>query len=94
MSDDVTTTTRTKPRRRLLRFSLRTFLLFMLVCGVALIPLVWKLEKAKKQREAVAWVLEMGGNVTYAIDDPVADVEPRGTEWLRYWLVVCHCRVY
>ena len=50
-----------KPRRWLPRFSLRTLLLFMLVCGIALIPLAWKLEQARKQREIVAWVHEMGG---------------------------------
>ncbi len=84
-------TPKTKPRPRFLRFSLRTLMLFMLVCGIALIPLAWKLEGARKQREAVAWVHEMGGTVYYdfKIDEdgfvePID--EPRGPKWIRKWL--------
>ena len=51
-----------KPRRRYLQFSLRTLLLLMLVlCGL----LAWQIDRVKKQRAAVAWVLEMGGSVLY-----------------------------
>ena len=84
--DVVTTTTPTKAERRLLRFSLRTMLIFMLVVCVAV---GWKFERVRKQREVVAWVREMGGNVSYAIDDNgSADfkAEPSGPEWLRQWL--------
>ena len=56
----------------------------MRVCGGALVPLVWKLEKARKQREAVAWVREMGGTVEYAIGndffDDVTGVELHGIQ--------------
>ena len=45
---DVTTTT---PKRRFLRFSLRTLLIFMLVVCVAV---GWKLERVRQQREAAA----------------------------------------
>ena len=81
----MTTATHTKPKRRFLRFSVRTLLLLMLVFGVVL---GWKVERARKQREAVAWVLEMGGTVfyNYQLDDDqsyVPDAKPRGPEWLR-----------
>ena len=68
--DDVTTTT--KPKRRWLRFSLRTLLIFMLVVCVAV---GWKFERVRKQRVAVAWVQEMGGTVYY---------EPHGPGWPRW----------
>ena len=84
--DDVTTTT--KPKRRFLRFSLRTLLLFMLVVCVAV---GWKFERVRKQREAVAWVHEMGGTVYYDFEfgggfSVELAAEPRGPEWLRKWL--------
>ena len=41
---------------------------------VVCVAVGWKYERVRKQREAVAWVHEMGGTVTY---------EPRGPEWLR-----------
>ena len=56
----------------------------MLVCGIALIPLAWRLEQARKQQEAVAWVHEMDGTVSYAGDD--GSVELNGPQWLRKWL--------
>jgi len=80
------TTTTTKPKRRFLRFSLRTLLIFMLVVCVAVGTLGVKLERARKQREAVAWVREMGGTVYYAMNDGGITAEPRGHVWLRTWL--------
>ena len=65
--------TTSKPKRRLLRFSLRTLLIFMLVVCVAA---GWKIERVRKQREAVAWVHEMGGTVKFT-------AERRGPEWMR-----------
>ena len=79
-------TTTTKPKRRSLRFSLRTMLIFMLVVCVAV---GWRIERVRKQREAVAWVREMRGTVYYATDDNSfhkRTAEPRGPEWLRKWL--------
>ncbi len=49
------------PRRRYPQFSLRTLLLLMLVLGGLL---AWRVDKAKNQRAAVAWVRETGGNVS------------------------------
>ena len=59
-------------------------LLTLVIGGV----LGWKVERARKQREAVAWVHEMGGSVQYdyEIDDDewwAPDAEPPGPQWLR-----------
>jgi hypothetical protein len=57
-----------KPKPNFFRFSLRSLLILMLIVAG---PLGWKLHKAKRQQEVVAWVEEMGGSVHYAfeIDD-------------------------
>jgi hypothetical protein len=74
----MTTATSAKPKSRFLRFSLRTLLVVMLVVCVTL---GWKVEKTRKQREAVAWVEECGGEVDneYEWDK----VKPHGPKWLR-----------
>ena len=52
----------TKNKRRFLRFSLRSFLLFVLALCVAL---GWKVERARKQKRAVAALTELGARVLY-----------------------------
>ncbi|MGY8769992.1 MAG: leucine-rich repeat domain-containing protein [Pirellulales bacterium] len=47
------------------RFSLRTLFIVTTLLGAGLVPLVVRLEKARQQKEAVAWVLEHGGTVYY-----------------------------
>ncbi len=75
----MTTATHTKPKRRFLRFSVRTLLIVLTIFCVAL---GWKVERARKQREAVAWVDEMGGSVSYDYEvDGV--LKPPGPKWLR-----------
>ena len=54
-----------KSRRRLLRFSLRALLVFVLLLSVPLAWFAWKMERARKQREAVEWILGTGGEVLY-----------------------------
>ena len=49
----------------------------MLVLSVLLGLVAWKTNRARNQREIVAWVHELGGTVTY---------ETRGPQWLRNWL--------
>ena len=73
-----------KTRRRYLRFSLRTFLVLLtLVC----VWFGWQVNRANRERKAVAWVLEMGGSVWYEseVDDgnAIADAKPTSPEWLR-----------
>jgi hypothetical protein len=72
------------PKRHFLRFTLRTLLLLMLIVCVAL---EWKVERVRKQREAVTWVQKSGGGVNYDYqrDDngqPIPDAEPPGPKWL------------
>ncbi len=80
------TTETPKRKRRWLRFSLRTFLALVLIFGVWLGLLV---HRVNKQREAVAWVKEMGGRVLYKYEtDDFAsflnnNADPPGPDWLR-----------
>jgi hypothetical protein len=88
-----------KPKRHWSRFSLRTLLVFLLVLSL---PLGWfalKLHKARRQREAVGAIVEMGGFVYYdyqlekgsMLPDPAA--EPGSPAWLRRLLgddFFCH----
>ena len=68
-----TMATHTKRKRRFLRFSIRTLLI---VLTISCVWLGWKVERARKQREAVAWVQELGGGLSY-------DSESPGPQWLR-----------
>jgi hypothetical protein len=53
----------TKTRRRRYRqFSWYTFLVMLLL---GCLWLGWEVNRANQQRQAVAWVLELGGTVTY-----------------------------
>ena len=56
--------------RRFLRFSLRGFLVvIVLVC----IALGWTVERVRRQKRAVAWVQHLGGSVTFATNSNVPD---------------------
>jgi hypothetical protein len=69
--------------RRFLQFSLRTLLVFVLLVSVGMSWLGVKMEKARKQKEAVEAIREAGGWVTYDYesDDPFA--EPPMLDWTR-----------
>ena len=74
-----------KPRRRFLQFSLRTLFVLMTVFAVWF---GWKMNKAREQAKAVAWVQEMGGWVRYDYefdqeDEFIEGAKPPGPEWLR-----------
>ena len=82
------TTESAKTKRFFLRFSVRTLLLLLLAVSVALGSLAWKIERAKRQRDAVAWILNSGGGVRYdyQYDDDgrrVPEGIPTGPKWLR-----------
>ena len=70
---DVMPNDRTKPKRHFLRFSIRTVLISLTICCVWL---GWKVERARKQREVVAWVQGVGGTVNY-------ESQSHGPQWLR-----------
>ncbi len=80
----MTTRITPNPKRRFLRFTLRSLLLLMLVVCVAL---GWKVERARKQRDAVNWIQELGGSVSYDYeidnnDRTIPNAEPPGPKWL------------
>jgi hypothetical protein len=79
----ITVTKSIKPKRRFFQFSLRTLLVVMLVVCVTL---GWKVDKVRKQRRAVAWVQESGGDVSYDYEwdnGRVPNPQPPGPKWLR-----------
>jgi len=62
----------TKPHLRFVRFSVRTLLI---VLTIFCVWLGWTVERARKQREAVEWVREVGGWASY-------DYKRRAPKWL------------
>ncbi|MCH7728113.1 MAG: hypothetical protein IH991_16790, partial [Planctomycetes bacterium] len=58
-----------KPKRRFLRFRMRTVLLAMTVLCFLLAWIALKADRARKQRRVVDWVRQLGGQVTYDTDD-------------------------
>jgi hypothetical protein len=75
-------------RRRWYQFTLRTLLLFTLLCSI---PFGWvgsRMEKARRQKKAVESLLALRGRVVYdcQLDGSgyfVENAEPRGPGWLR-----------
>jgi hypothetical protein len=61
-----------QPKRRFLRFSLRTLLVSVVVLSVPLGWFAMQIERARRQREAVRAIVEVGGTVTYTLraDEP------------------------
>ncbi len=77
-----------KSRRRFLRFSLRTLLICMIVVGFGLGWLGWKVHQARKQRQVVVWVQEMGGRVLYDFQfDKDRDLNLSADPSLPRWLL-------
>lgn len=54
-----------KPKRRWYQFSLRTLLVFMLLFSIGMSWFAVKLQQARKQREIVQVITELGGGVSY-----------------------------
>lgn len=79
-----------KPKRRWLRFSLRTFLI---VVTIFCVWLGWYVYRAERQREVVRWVLENGGEVSYDYEFSsdgyrLVDSQPPVPTWLDSMLGV------
>jgi hypothetical protein len=77
--------TNPQPKRRFLRFNLRT----LLVCVVLLsLPLGWfacRMQQARRQREVVESINKLGGGVRYDYHDGVCD--PRTHPSVPAWLL-------
>lgn len=78
-------TVKSSPKRRWLRYGLRTFFAVMTIACIWLALLV---HRVNKQREAVVWVEEMGGYAYYEheVEEGWVLIEPKeapGPDWLR-----------
>lgn len=74
-----------KRKRRWFQFSLRTLMIFTLICAI---PCAWlgrKIERKRNERDAVAVILKLGGIVMYEYQTmPGAPPrQPPGPTWLR-----------
>ena len=88
-------------RRRWLQFSLRTLMVVTIVIGLGLGWFASRLEKARRQADAVAGLRRAGANVFYEHElaerhretnadgtwnpDWREEIEPPGPGWLREW---------
>jgi Leucine Rich repeat len=72
-----------KPRRRWLRFSLRSFLLFVVVIGVPLEWLGWELHKVRQHRFAVAALEKAGCRVFDCLVFDLDHVSTVVPEWME-----------
>src|SRR5438132_11970797 len=72
-----------KPNRRWLQFSLRSLLIFTLICAVASAWLVRKRDQKRKERDAVAALIKLGGTVWYDYQAGNPKATPPGPGWLR-----------
>ena len=64
-----------KPKRRWFQYSLQTLLVFVTLCAI---PCSWyavKMNRVKRQREAVEAIEKLGGRVEWS--------KPSGPAWLR-----------
>ena len=80
-----------KPKRCWYQYSLRTLLLFMVLCAFACSWFAVKMQQARRQREAVKAIEEASGIVVYDYElnrPPVGSPQPPGPAWMRKLLGV------
>jgi Leucine-rich repeat (LRR) protein len=88
MQTEPTNTDPPKPKRRWLQFSLRTLMIFTLICAVASAWVAKRMEQKRKEREAVEAIENHGGTVFYdsqitLLGNHTSSAERQGPEWLR-----------
>ena len=66
-------------RRKFLRFSLRTLLIVVLVCGIVLVPFAAKLHRYRQQRAVIEELLAAGASITFADGS-----KELSDDWWRY----------
>jgi hypothetical protein len=77
-----------KRQRRWLQFSLRTLMIFKMICAIGSAWLGRKIERKRRERETIDAILNNGGFVTYdfkydADDHFIPKGEPSAPTWLR-----------
>jgi hypothetical protein len=80
-----------KRKRRWFQFSLRSMLIFTLICAVACGWLGKRIEQKRKEREEVEAIVKLGGDVYYDYDhgailplgQTIPTKKPPGPNWLR-----------
>jgi hypothetical protein len=76
-----------KPKRRRFQFSLRSLMIFTLICAIPCGGVGWvrrKIERKRIEREWVASISDMGGRVLY--DDERGGSAGRSENWRPDWL--------
>ena len=78
----------TKRKRRWFQFSLRTLLVFTLVCAIGSAWVAHRMVRKRKERETVETIIRFGGRVYDDYQEevgeaPVFDPEPSGPVWMR-----------
>jgi hypothetical protein len=71
-----------KRKRHWLQFSLRSLLLFTLLCAVASAWVAHKMKQKRREREAIGAVVKLSGSVLYDYQN-VYGAKPHGPDWLR-----------
>ena len=72
-----------KRKRRWFQFSMRTLLIFTLVCAVASALVARRVAEKRKDREVVAEVFKSGGIAYYDYQREGTDRTPPGPDWIR-----------
>ena len=75
-----------KCKRRWFQFSLRSLLAFTLICAIPCAWLAKKIEKKRRDREAVEAFIKLGARVYYDYEVANAGPKPPGPDWLRKFL--------
>jgi hypothetical protein len=82
----MTTTPRPKPRtRRFLQFSLRTLLIFVLLVSIGMSWFAVKLERARRQREAVEVIRTGGGGSRMTPKDLASLIHQSRNGHMSFW---------
>jgi hypothetical protein len=71
-----------KRKRRWLQFSLRTLLVFALICAIGSAWVAHRIEQKRKERAAVDAIIKLGGGARYSYENG-ARAQPPGPGWLR-----------
>jgi hypothetical protein len=79
-----------EPRLRWFQYSLSTLLLAVLLVSIGMSWVAVRMQRARREREAVAAIMELGGWVQYDYDyqvqpsgKPLPNASPPGPAWLR-----------